>query len=128
MIHRAYRSLNDPVKLLGFTAAQWLTLVLTGALAVAATQLVGLSVKPAITVCSLILTSVAATAYASEPGGVRPVGLLLDTVRMLTRSRRYAPGIGSPPAKPTLGLLVTGDRERDTAVAPVDRAEEVFRA
>jgi len=128
MIHRAYRSLNEPVRLLGFTAAQWLALVATGAVAVGATQLVGLPARPAITVCALVVTSVAATAYASEPGGIRPLGLLVDLVRMLWRPSRYAPGIASAPQKPTLGLLVVGDSQLAHAAPAVDRAEEVFAA
>jgi hypothetical protein len=128
VIHRAYRSLNDPVKLLGFTAAQWLALVVTGALSIGATEVVGLSVKPAITLCSLVITTVAATAYASEPGGVRPVGLVADTARMLCRPRRYAPGIQTTPASPTLGLLVVGQQASAANARHVDRAQEVFTA
>lgn len=128
MIHRAYRSLNDPVRLLGFTAAQWLALVATTAVAIGATQLLGLPARPAITVCALVVTTVAATAYASEPGGIRPVGLLVDIVRMLCRSRRYAPGFAPPPDRPTIGLLVVGDSELARAAPVVDRAEEVFAA
>jgi len=128
MIHRAYRSLNEPVRLLGFTAAQWLALVATGAVAVGATQLVGLAARPAITACALVVTTVAATAYASEPGGIRPLGLLVDLVRMLWRPSRYASGIAPAAEKPTLGLLVVGDGELAHAAPAVDRAEEVFAA
>lgn len=128
MIHRAYRSLNEPVRLLGFTAAQWLTLVVTGGAAIGATQLVGLPARPAITVCSLIVTTVAATAYASEPGGVRPVGLLADLTRMAFRPHRYAPGVAPATGRATLGIVVTGTRDEAHAAPAVDRAEEVFAA
>jgi hypothetical protein len=128
VIHRAYRSLNEPVRLLGFTAAQWLMLVVTGAAAIAGTQLVGLPARPAITICSLVVTTVAATAYASEPGGVRPVGLLADTMRMVCRSRLYAPGIAPSTGRATLGIVVTGPRDEGRAAPTVDRAEEVFVA
>ncbi len=51
----------------------------------------------------LVITTVAATAYASEPGGVRPVGLLADTVRgYRCRPRHRAPGIPSGSARPAL--------------------------
>lgn len=127
MIHRAYRSLNDPVRLLGFTAPQWLTLIVTGALAVGATRLVGLATRPTITICALVLSSVAAVAFAAEPGGARPLGLLYDLLRMLRRPHSYAPGM-PPSARPTLGLLVDGEPAGNVRVSADhnDRADEVF--
>lgn len=125
-MHRAYRTLNDPPKLLGFTGWQWVALVLTGALAIGSTQVVGLPVKPAISFCALVLTTVAAIAYATEPGGMQPLGLLADALRMLTRARTYECGMPVADPKAAIGVLVVGaaDSERDRP--RVDRAAEVF--
>jgi hypothetical protein len=105
--HRAYRSLNEPVKLAGFTGLQWLALLLTGALVIGATQLVGLAARPAISVCALVITTVAACAYAAEPGGVQPVLLLADALRMLARPRHYQAGMASVGDRPALGVQIT---------------------
>src|SRR5215218_1906785 len=121
MMHRAYRTLNDPPKLLAFTALQWLALVATAALAIGATQLVGMPAKPAISLCALVLTTVAAIAYSSEPGGVQPIGLLRDCVTMALQPREYAPGMPET-MTPKLGILVVGDRSQGATPARVDRA------
>lgn len=128
MIHRAYRTLNDPPKLLGFTGLQWFALVVTGALAIGATQLIGVPAKPAISFCALILTTVAAIAYAAEPGGVQPLGLVADSIRMAARPRGYAAGMPPAPSTAAIGLLVEGARASVDAQAQVDRAAEVFAA
>jgi len=126
MHHRAYRTLNDPPKLLGFTGWQWVALLSAGALAVGSTQLVGLPVKPAISFCALVLTTVAAIAYATEPGGMQPLGLLADALRMLTRARVYIPEMPAPAPKAAVGVLVVGADEQERERPRVDRAAEVF--
>jgi hypothetical protein len=125
MMHRAYRTLNDPPKLLAFTALQWLALVGTAAFAIGATKLVGMPAKPAISLCALVLTTVAAIAYSSEPGGVQPVGVCRDLLAMVLQPREYLPGM-SQPAAPALGIVILGTRSRDAGPPPVDRADEVF--
>lgn len=125
-MHRAYRTLNDPPKLLGFTGWQWVALVLTGALAVGSTQLVGLPIKPAISFCALVLTTVAAIAYATEPGGMQPLGLLADALRMLARACAYESGMPVADPKSAIGVLVVGADERERDRPRVDRAAEVF--
>lgn len=126
MIHRAYRTLNDPPKLLGFTGIQWLALVVTGGVTIGATQLLSVPVKPAISFCALVLTTVAAIAYASEPGGVQPLGLIADALRMASRPRTYAAGMPPPSSTPTVGVFVDGARDAVEAQAEIDRAADVF--
>ncbi len=81
MIHRTFRSLDRPPKLVGFTIAQWAALI-AGALALLAlVHLTGLGAKAAITLAVFTLGLPAALAYVSEAGGVRIGGLLLDALR-----------------------------------------------
>ena len=81
MIHPTYRSLDAPVKLLGFSWRQWLALVVLGGGMVAALHALAVPTRPAITLCALLIGVPAAFAYLSEETGAGFGRDLLDVVR-----------------------------------------------
>jgi len=81
MIHRTFRSLDRPPKLVGFTIAQWTALICGTVALLALVHLTGIPAKAAITLAVFTLGLPAALAYVSEAGGVRIGGLLLDALR-----------------------------------------------
>lgn len=91
MIHRTFRSLDDPPKLLGFTIGQWAALIAASAAVLALVRLAHLPAKPAITLLTFTVGLPAALAYVSESGGLALGRLLTDMVRWrLGRKRLQA--------------------------------------
>jgi TraG P-loop domain len=81
MIHRTFRSLDDPPKLLGFTIRQWGALITAGAVVLAIVRVAHLPGKPAITLATFAVGLPAALTYVSESGGLHLGALLADVVR-----------------------------------------------
>ncbi len=88
MIHRTFRSLDDPPKLVGFTIRQWGALIAGSATVLGLVRLAHLPGKPAITLLTFTVGLPAALTYVSESGGLALGTLLADIVRWrLTRKR-----------------------------------------
>ena len=81
MIHRTFRSLDDPPKLVGFTIRQWGALIAASAVVFAIVRLAHLPGKPAITLATFAVGLPAALTYVSESGGLHLGTLLGDVVR-----------------------------------------------
>ncbi len=81
MIHRTFRSLDDPPKLVGFTIRQWGALIAASAVVLATVRLAHLPGKPAITLATFAVGLPAALTYVSESGGLHLGRLLADVVR-----------------------------------------------
>ncbi len=81
MIHRTFRSLDDPPKLVGFTIRQWGALIAASAAVLAIVHLAHLPGKPAITLLSFTIGLPAALTYVSESGGLHLGRLLADMIR-----------------------------------------------
>jgi hypothetical protein len=80
MIHRTFRSLDQPPKLVGFTVRQWLALIGGAAALLAVVHALALPAKAAITLGVFTLGLPAALAYVSETGGLRVGSTLWDAV------------------------------------------------
>lgn len=81
MIHRTFRSLDDPPKLVGFTIRQWGALIAGSASVLGLVRLTHLPGKPAITLLTFTVGLPAALTYVSESGGLQLGTLLADMVR-----------------------------------------------
>ncbi len=91
MIHRTFRSLDDPPKLVGFTIGQWVALIAASAVVLAIVGLTHLPGKPAITLLTFTVGLPAALTYVSESGGLKLGRLLADMLRWrLARKRMQA--------------------------------------
>jgi hypothetical protein len=91
MIHRTFRSLDQPPKLVGFTIAQWLALIGGAAVLLAFVHVIGLPTKGAITLAVFTLGLPATLAYVSETGGLRVGALLWDALRWRLATKVLAP-------------------------------------
>jgi hypothetical protein len=92
MIHPTYRSLDAPVRLLGFTWRQWIALIVAAAPLIAAIHFLGVPTRPAITLCTIALGVPAALSYLSQETGYAPGRLLLDMLRWRLEPRVLGPG------------------------------------
>lgn len=81
MIHRTFRSLDQPPKLVGFTIGQWGALIADVAIVLAAVHGLGLPVRAAVTLLVFTVGLPAALAYVSEAGGIQLHRLLQDLLR-----------------------------------------------
>ena len=72
MIHRTFRSLDQPPKLVGFTAVQWCWLIADLAVVLAVVLVTGMPAKAAITLLAFAVGLPATLAYVSEAGGIQP--------------------------------------------------------
>jgi DNA helicase HerA-like ATPase len=86
VIHRTFRSLDDPPKLVGFTIRQWVLLIAGSILVLAFVRISGLPEKAAITLLVFTIGLPAALTYVSESGGLQLGGLIRDA--LLWRIRR----------------------------------------
>lgn len=80
-MHPTYRSLDAPVKLLGFSWRQWLALIVLGGGTVGVLHALAVPTKPAISLCALVIGVPAAFAYLSEETGVGLGRELFDVAR-----------------------------------------------
>jgi hypothetical protein len=104
VIHRTFRSLDQPPKLVGFTIRQWAALIADASAVLAVVYVAGLPVKAAITLIVFTVALPAALAYVSETGGIH-IGLLLrDLIRWRMGSRQLTPGAGKASAGSLLGV------------------------
>ncbi|MFZ1153971.1 MAG: PrgI family protein [Solirubrobacteraceae bacterium] len=76
MIHRTFRSLDDPPKLVGFTIKQWAALIVGASSLVGLIHIAHVPTKPAITLCVFLIGLPAALTYVSESGGLQLTVLL----------------------------------------------------
>jgi hypothetical protein len=81
VIHRTFRSLDMPPKLVGFTPRQWAALIAGTSAVLGLIYLTHLPTKPAITLCVFVIGLPAALTYVSENGGLRLGELLRDMCR-----------------------------------------------
>jgi hypothetical protein len=94
VIHRTYRRLDEGVRFAGLGVGQWCGLVLGGGAVVGAVWLLGVPVKPAITLCALVIGVPAVLAYVSEGTGISPLAMVRDLWRWRTRPGRLPAGGG----------------------------------
>jgi hypothetical protein len=76
VIHRTFRSLDEPPRLVAFTIKQWAVLIAGSAAVLGLIHLSHLPTKPAITLCVFVIGLPAALTYVSESGGLQ-LGVLL---------------------------------------------------
>lgn len=109
MIHRTFRSLDDPPKLVGFTIGQWGALILASAVALGVVHLTHLPVKPAITLLTFTVGLPAALTYVSDSGGLQLGRLLADMLRwrLARKSLQAGEHLQSPGRG---GLLIEAER------------------
>ncbi len=98
MVHRSFRSLDQPPKLLGFTIGQWAGLIAATVLLGGSVYLLGLPGKAAITLLVLLLGVPAALLYVSEAGGPAIGRVLADLLRWRA-TPRYLPRRGRPASR-----------------------------
>ena len=124
MIHRTFRSLDDPPKLVGFTIRQWGALIAASAAVLAIVHLAQIPGKPAITLLSFTIGLPAALTYVSESGGLHLGRLLADMIRWRLGCKTLS--AFSDAARAPRGVLVLGaeqteddqDRGQESAPAP----------
>jgi hypothetical protein len=92
VIHRTFRSIDTPPKLVGFSWRQWAALIAGTTAALGFVHLTHLPTKPAITLCVFVIGLPAALMYVSESGGLQLGVLLLDMCRWRT-SRQTLPAV-----------------------------------
>jgi hypothetical protein len=109
VIHRTFRSLDQPPKLLGFTLGQWAALIAGGLIVGGFAYAVRLPAKAAITLLVLLLGVPAALLYVSESGGPA-IGRLLGDLLRWRIGPRSLPPTGEPATRrqTTLGERVPG--------------------
>jgi hypothetical protein len=104
MIHRTFRSLDQPPKLVGFTIRQWALLIADTTLVLGVVYVAGLPVKAAITLMVFAVGLPAALAYVSETGGIQLGQLLRDLLRWRVGPRNLEPGAAKGSAAALLGV------------------------
>ena len=108
VIHRTFRSLDQPPKLVGFTIRQWAALIADTSLVLALVYVAGLPVKAAITLIVFAVGLPAALAYVSETGGIQLGQLLRDLLRWRIGRRNLPPGTAKGSAAELLGVEAIG--------------------
>jgi PrgI family protein len=104
VIHRTFRSLDDPPKLVGFTIKQWAALIAGAGAVLGVVYVMHLPTKPAITLCVFVIGLPAALTYVSESGGLH-LGVLLRDMWRWRWSAHTLPA-ASPQGRRAQGLLV----------------------
>jgi hypothetical protein len=104
VIHRTFRSLDQPPKLVGFTIRQWAALIADAALILGIVYVAALPAKAAITLTVFTVGLPAALAYVSETGGIQLGLLLRDLIRWRVGPRNLSPGVAKAPAGALLGV------------------------
>jgi len=94
MVHRTFRRLDEPTKLLGFSLAQWTGLIAGGGGVAGLLHVLAVPTKPALTVLAFLVGVPAGLAYTTEHGRMRVGRLLLDTVRSVVAPDELQPGGG----------------------------------
>jgi hypothetical protein len=104
VIHRTFRSLDQPPKLVGFTIRQWAALIADTALVLAVVYTAGLPAKAAITLVVFTVGLPAALTYVSETGGIQLGQLLRDVVRWRTSPHTLPTDAAKHAASTLLGV------------------------
>ena len=123
MIHRTYRSLDAPVKLVGFTLRQWAAILAGAGLVIGLVVAAGLPAKAAISLCTVLIGVPVAMTYVSENGGLQLSSLLRDCVRW--RLAAHLLPRTPPPRAHTPGVLVSAD---PIAATPADSSTKAAPA
>jgi hypothetical protein len=125
VIHRTFRSLDSPPKLLGFSGRQWALLIAASAGVLGMVEAAGLPVKPAITLLVFLVGLPAALMYVSESGGMA-LGVLLADLLRWRACRRVLPAAceGGVRAAGLLVLAAAGEH-RDEAQGRAVEADVV---
>ena len=113
MINPTYRSLDAPVKVLGFNWRQWLALIVGGGGVIALAHFSGMPTRPAVTVCALVIGVPTAFAYLSEETGFSFGRLFADMLRWRFGAQRYVAGAGERVSR----VVVLREQDPDDAVA-----------
>jgi DNA helicase HerA-like ATPase len=109
VIHRTFRSLDQPPKLVGFTIRQWGALIADTSLVLGVVYVAGLPVRAAITLIVFAVGLPAAVAYVSETGGIELGHLLRDLVHWRIGPRNLEPGAAKDSAAALLGVKAVRD-------------------
>jgi len=116
VIHRTFRSLDDPPKLVGFTIKQWAALIAGASAVLGVVYVTHLPTKPAITLCVFVIGLPAALTYVSESGGLH-LGVLLGDMWRWRWSAHTLPA-ASPHGRRARGLLVLAAAEESPQGRP----------
>jgi hypothetical protein len=100
LIHPTYRHLERSIRLAGLSLAQWAQLVTAGAVAYALAQHLPFGGTYSVSVAVTVAGVPVAAAVAAGSGGVRPLALLVATVRWRGTAKLHLPGVAAsaPPA------------------------------
>lgn len=109
MIHRTFRSLDEPPKLVGFTLRQWTMLLLAGGFMFGLVQVTHLPAKAAISICVFAIGVPAVLAYVSESGGPQLGLLLRELCRWRLGPKRLIAASADDDHRRPRGLLVLAD-------------------
>jgi hypothetical protein len=126
MIHRTFRSLDDPPKLLGFTMRQWLALIAGAGVVLGIVYATHLPTKPAITLCVFVLGLPAALTYVSESGGLQLGVLLRDCWRWRLSTQTLV--VPTHSRAHTHGLVVLAPSEEPSRENPLPASDESLQA
>ena len=124
MIHRTYRSLDAPIKLVGFTLRQWAAIIAGSVAVVGLVALAHLPTKVAISLCTLVIGVPVAITYVSESGGLQLSQLLRDCWRW--RWSAHELPVVCPARSRTPGLLVRSSEGESVAEVAVDAHRPEF--
>jgi hypothetical protein len=119
VIHPTYRSLDAPVKLVGFTLRQWAAVIVGATLVIAVVVAASLPTKVAISLCVLLIGVPVALTYVSETGGLALATLLRDCIAWRARGREFPADAPADARAP--GLLIS---QPPTNAGAVRSAEE----
>jgi len=112
VIHRTFRSLDDPPKLVGFTLRQWTMLLLAGGFMFGLVQVTHLPAKAAISICVFVIGVPAVLAYVSESGGPQLGLLLRELCRWRLGPKSLTGASANDDHRHPRGLLVLADAPR----------------
>jgi hypothetical protein len=118
VIHRTFRSLDDPPKLVGFTIRQWVALIAGAAIVLAIVHFAHLPAKAAITLLVFTIGLPAALAYVSESGGLQLGILLIDVCRWRLRTKSLAAACAAD--RESRGVLITAAALKEPAEHEAD--------
>jgi hypothetical protein len=120
VIHRTYRSLDAPVKLVGFTLRQWVAILAGAGAVIGLAVATGLPAKAAISLCTLLIGVPVAMTYVSENGGLQLATMLRDCARWRLHPHEL-PAV-CPPRAQTPGVQLDSDPpgayEREATASP----------
>lgn len=123
MIHRTFRSLDEPPRLIAFTIRQWIALILSSATVAGSLHVAHVPTKPAITLCVFVIGLPAAMTYVSENGGLQLSALVRAMCRWRMTSHTLAASTEGERSQRPSGVLVLADPESVEVFAENSQAE-----